>query len=184
MNNFIIRFGVRNCKTRGILIESMTYNELDVFFFNYRDQPLDRHCVQMQNIVRKANVKRTKIIDVDISEFIYEYYNAAEKVYKFRGTKLTSNGQQFTNAANLSIKKEIGNLKRKETIADKKQKKIDEHNRKLIEKFESQERLFQMQRAKLITEMNVNKGAAGGKPLNIGNEDQGDEAMKVQQEGV
>lgn len=66
-------FGVRNDKYRGLLIETLTTLDSEVYFFKYHDQPLMRHCEQVQAIVRKSNVIRSKKLQIDLVEFLHEY---------------------------------------------------------------------------------------------------------------
>lgn len=51
------------------------------------------------------------------------------------------------------MKKEIGKIKRSQTIAANKQVKIAEHNRKLHEKLAKDEQDFQIERARRIAEL-------------------------------
>lgn len=114
----IAKFGVRNDKNRGLLVETIEAENGDIYFFQFRDQPIERHCEQLQNIVRSEKVKRSKNISVNISPFIHEYYLG--RVVQFKGTKLNSVSQQVQKVQQITINKEIGAMKRKNTIADKK----------------------------------------------------------------
>lgn len=151
-DKFIATFGIKNDKSRGILIQTLKVCE-DVYLFKYQDQPLSRHCLQLQNIIQSANVKRTRQILVDATPFICEYYHKADDSIRFKGTKLISTKKQMENVRNMKINKEIGQLKRHQTVAQKKEEKIAEHNRKLKEKLDCEERIFQMERARRINEL-------------------------------
>lgn len=85
---FIAVFGVRHDKYRGILIETIKTSNGDECFFKYQDQTLDRHCIQLQNIIRTAKVVRSKKIPVDIAPFLDEYYHKTSDKMLFKGTKL------------------------------------------------------------------------------------------------
>lgn len=150
----VVTFTVRQDKTRGMLIESLAKGD-DVFLFKFRDQPIDRHCKQIQQIVRLANVKRSKKINVDITEFLQEYF-LGEK-YDFRGTSLDSVHQQIDRTCALKTNKEISVIKRRLTYAANKQKRIEENNAKNLKKTEKK---FQTQRAIQIHELfrRVNQG--------------------------
>lgn len=146
-------FGVRNDKYRGLLVESLKAPSSNVFFFKYEDQPLTRHCEQMQTIVRSANVKRCKQIHVDISPFLHEYFNLSDDTFMFRANKMNSVNQQIQKVQNMRTNKEIGILKRKITIADSKKAKEEEKHKKVLEKWRKDEENFQIERAKRIAEL-------------------------------
>lgn len=116
-------FGVRNDKNRGLLIETLKAPNSDVYFFKYSDQPLTRHCEQMQAVVRKANVIRSKKLQVDLAEFLHEYYRNADNSIVFRATKLNSVSQQVEKVNEMRLNKEIGAIKRKKTLSEAKEKK-------------------------------------------------------------
>lgn len=153
MERLIVEFTVRSDKFRGILIESISKNGSDWHYFRYHDQPLDRHCIQLQSIIRSENVKRSRKIVVNVINFYHEYVHPVDKTFQFKGTKLMSSVDQFVNSSNLTINKEIGQMKRASTIAQKKQQTIVEHNEKLKAKKAAEESAFQIERAKRIREL-------------------------------
>lgn len=120
---YIAKFGVRNDKNRGLLLQTIeTSDGDDIYFFKYRDQPIERHCEQMQNIVRSAGVRRSKMMLVDLSPFLHEYCSGGSIMFK--GTKLNSVNQRVQKIQQMTINKEIGALKRKQTMANKNHAKI------------------------------------------------------------
>lgn len=154
MNRYIGIFGVRNDSSRGIIIESLqTLDKAAVYFFKYNDQPLSRHCEQVQNIIRKADVKRAKKIQVDLSEFLHEYWNDSSKRVEFRGTKLNSVDQQIAKVHELRVSKEIGATKRAVTMAAKKKTKELQKKQKILVQMEEKEQKFQAERIKYINEV-------------------------------
>lgn len=126
-----VEFHIRNDKYRGILIESFTHMNNE-YFLKHTDQCIDRHSDKMQKIFKQAAVKTTKKLLVDITEFYYEYFWA--NVPSFKGCKLNSTMNQLTSLAQLHINKQIGIGKRQATMANNKQKKIDEKNRIIAER--------------------------------------------------
>lgn len=96
-------FTVRNDKYRGIIIEKLTLND-DAYFFKYGDQPIRRHCEQVQSIVRKANVKRSKVIRVNITEFSFQYVLNGEPIFK---------GCRLAKAYESNLNNEIGSTIRR-----------------------------------------------------------------------
>lgn len=96
-------FTVRNDKYRGIIIEKLTLND-DAYFLKYGDQPIRRHCEQVQSIVRKANVKRSKVILVNITEFSFEYVLNGEPIFK---------GRRLAKAPESNLNNEIGSTIRR-----------------------------------------------------------------------
>lgn len=127
----IVDFTVRHDKWRGILIEKFE-TESNEFFFKYRDQAIHRHCVQIKEIVRVTDVKRSKKISVDIVKFQHEYFS--NKIATFKGCALDSVNNQITKVCQSAITKEIGAAKRSITVAQNKQRKIEEHNTKISSK--------------------------------------------------
>lgn len=112
MNQAIAEFGVRNDKPRGILIETVKGVTDEIYFFQYHDQPLERHCIQIQSVIRSANVKRSRKIRVDVTKFQHEYQHPVNKTFRFKGTKYISSLQQYVNSSNITINKEVGQIKR------------------------------------------------------------------------
>lgn len=161
-------FEVRNDKDRGLLIESLKAPDSDVYFFKRDDQPLRRHCEQMQIIVRKANVLRSKKLKVDLSEFIHEYYRSADKSIVFRATKLKSVTQQIEKVHEMTINKEVGVMKRKSTIAQNKEAKIAEKQEKILAKMKENEEKFQVERKKRIDEFKRSQGEYGSDQVPTG----------------
>lgn len=145
-----VTFGVRNDKNRGTLIETVEVKGNE-YFFRFQDQPVARHCEQVQREVRKANVKRSRKITVDITSFSHEYF-WKDKV-TFKGTTLNSVNDQIAKACNTNINKEVGNLKRSITIAANKPKKIENHNQQIMLKLRDAETYFQLERARRIHEL-------------------------------
>lgn len=150
--NGIVEFVVRNDKFRGILIQSISENSLEIFYFKFHDQPLDRHCIQIQDIIRSENVKRTRKIVVDVTEFYFEYYHPVDKTFQFKGVKLLSTHGQFIDSANIAINRDIGKMKRATTIAENKQRRIGDCNAQLAAKMAAREKAFIEERAKRIHE--------------------------------
>ncbi len=144
-------FGIRNDKQRGLLIETLKIK--DEYFFKYQDQPVDRHCQQMQNILASHNIKRSKKISVDITPFLTEYYRSDLDTIMFKGTGLNSSNKQMECATQMAINRKIGVLKRKKTMAAKEQTKMTEENEKKKTKLAKDEALFQVQRAMEICEL-------------------------------
>lgn len=95
-DNDIVYFCIRNDKQLGILVESMTTAD-NTYFFKHHDQPISRHCDQLQRIVLQAEVKRTRKISVDIFEFRFEYF--LRNTATFRGKPLTRLTHKSTKVA-------------------------------------------------------------------------------------
>lgn len=148
--NLILEFTVRNDKFRGLLIDKFVKGN-DESFFKHHDQPVERHCQEMQRIIRSANVKRTKTIRIDVAEFYYEYFFKTKPT--FRGCPMTTSHSQIDKVCALNVNKEIGAIKRGITIAQNKSKKIEEHNNKIDMKMHLAEEKFQLERAKRIHEL-------------------------------
>lgn len=149
----IVTFGVRNCKLRGVLIESVDFKAGDVYYFKYQNQPLNSHCLQMQNIIQASNVKRSKKVAVDISEFIHHYYDVARKIVWFDGIKLDSSGKQIEKILNKRLNIDIGTKKRIYTMNDKKGTKAAAKKESLDRRNAIAEKAFQEERAKRIAEL-------------------------------
>lgn len=142
---FVVDFKVRHDKYRGILLESFSVEGIE-YFFKYQDQSIDRHCTQMQSIVRRSNVKRSKKLLVDVTAFFQEYYLGGK--YVFRGTELTSTQQQIEKVIALTTNKEIGAKKRSITYAANKAKKTEERNSLLWAKYGAMEDKLREEREK------------------------------------
>lgn len=143
---------IRNDKDRGNLILTITPEELSaVSFFDYQHQPVSRHPEQIQEIVRKAKpTTRTKSIRVDIMPFLSQYYNVAGKFFEFKARKMNSTEQQNSQVRTMRLNKEIGALKRKRTVAELKEQRIIEKNRKIREEMAKDEEKFQQERAERL----------------------------------
>ncbi len=149
-----VHFGVRNCKLRGVIIESIQFNDCDdVYFFKYHNQSIDNHCLQVQNIMRRANVKRAKKIKVDISDFVHEYFNPAHGTVWFKGIKLESSTQQLIKTMTKQMNIDVGVKKRIFTNHDNKAAKAAEKRNNINLKAERVEKVFQEERAKRIHEL-------------------------------
>lgn len=146
-------FGVRNCSSRGLLIESIENNNGGVFLLKYQDQPMDKHCTQMQNILRSANVKRARKITIDISGFFNEYQNPIDKSAWFKGIKLESVDQQIKKTLTKRINIDVGIIKRKKTIQDNKETKAAKKKEDLEKKLALVERSFQEERTRRILQL-------------------------------
>lgn len=146
----IVEFTVRNEKYRGLIIESIA-TKSDEYFFKYADQPLHRHCDQIQRVVRAAEVKRCKKITVDIAGFEYEYL--LDNVVTFHGSKLNSANKQVQKVYDRKLNKEIGEMKRKITMEQNKSKKIQEKNDIITTRMSQAEKRFQAERQRKIHEL-------------------------------
>lgn len=146
----IVVFGVRNCKVRGILIESIDFGDNNTYFFKIHNQSLVNHCTQIQNIIRASNVKHFRKIPVDIGEFVHEYFNPAENTAWFRGIKLDYKYQQINRTMSKRLNIDVGIEKRKYTIAEKKAAKALEKQRQTDQFNAGVEKQFQEERAKRI----------------------------------
>lgn len=60
-------FTVRNDKSL-IVGEALQTTDGNEYFFKFHDQPITRHCQQIQNIAKMANIQRTKKSHVDMSD--------------------------------------------------------------------------------------------------------------------
>lgn len=149
-HSLTVIFGVRNDKNRGILIETLESPDSNVYFFKYHDQPLDSHCDQIQRIIKAANVKRTKKMRINITEFSHEYYHQPEKTFMFKSTKLNSVHRQIEKVYTAKLNKDIGAIKRSITVANNRQAKIDAKNQALTMKMATAERSFQEERARRL----------------------------------
>lgn len=149
-------FEVRNDKDRGVLVLTIRWEEADfnVHFFKYQHQPIAQHPEQIQSIVRLAKPKtRTKSVRVNIVSFAAIYWNVSAKFFEFKGLKLDSNENQVARAQEIRINKEVGIIKRKITSEVSKKNKDEAVREKLV----SDERKFQLERAKRIKEAMGNK---------------------------
>lgn len=135
----MVRFTVRKDKHLGLLIEKYSTDK-DEYFVKPQDQPLYRHCEQMQKIVQAANIQRTKVIPVDTADFDMEYFRDSKGWFK--GHPLNSVNQQIDKICGLYANKEVGMKKRAETIARNKQSKIEEYNAKILNKIQGAEERF------------------------------------------
>lgn len=99
----MVVFGVRLDKNRGVLIETLKHKNDVLLYFKHHDQPLDKHCEQVQSIVRSANVKRSKKVKVDLSRFSHEYRCAENDVW-FKANKLSRIKVQYKKTPNQSKK--------------------------------------------------------------------------------
>ncbi len=155
----IVDFCIRNDKQLGILVESMTTAD-NIYFFKHHDQPIFRHCDQMQRIVRQAEVKRTKKISVDIFEFRYEYF--LRNIAMFRGKPLNSNNAQINKSCNFLLNKELGAEKRKITMAASKQKKIDEQRNRVLSKMKDADIYYHTERERRLRALFGGAGPQNG----------------------
>lgn len=148
----IVVLEVRNDKDRGNLVVTIRKLESeDVYFFKHHHQPINKHPEQIQRLVELSKpTTRTKSINVNIMAFVTQYFNVSKLAFEFKGVKLNSSNQQVSKVFNLRINKEIGILKRKQTIANTKEEKLAEKNRKILEKLASDEARFQAERAERI----------------------------------
>lgn len=146
---FFVELSLRCDKSRGTLIDAIA-TDTDTYFFKFHDQPVARHCKQIQGIVLAANVKRSKKISVDISEFLYEYFQNGSGIFK--GVALDSVNKQIGRVCVFNINKEIGAKKRSITAAGNRITKIQERNAKLLSKMEAADLYFQGERARRINE--------------------------------
>lgn len=143
-------FGVRNDKGRGLLVETLETFDGGQYFFKYHDQPLSKHCEQLQGIVKAANVQRARRLPVDMTPFLHEYVRINDSTIMFRGTKLESVKNQIEKVYTARINKEMGIAKRQQTMAATKQAKIAAQNQKLKERYDTAEAEFQAERARRI----------------------------------
>lgn len=125
-------FEVRYDQNRGLLIDSLGTPDGNIFYFKDHDKPVQKHCVEMQNIVRGAKIQRTKKLRIEISSFAHEYIRHSDNTVMFRGTKLVSAEDQKNKVYATRLNKEVGIAKRKQTMSANKQAKIDERNDKIL----------------------------------------------------
>lgn len=144
---------VRNDKDRGNLVMTIRQRgNVNSSFFKYHHQPINQHPEQIQRIVQLSKpTTRIKLIEVEIVQFVSEYWNMSGKFFEFKGVKLNSTDQQVSKVQDRLINKEIGALKRAKTIQDTKGIKKHEKNRQIREKLASDEAQFQIKRAERIT---------------------------------
>lgn len=143
-------FGVRNDKFRGLLVETFETSNGNQYFFKYHQQPLMKHCEQLQILVKKTNIQRAKKLHVDMTPFLHEYMRVSDGAIIFQETKLESVANQIEKVYTMRINKEIGIAKRKQTMAANKQAKINASNKKIKDRYESAEAEFQAERARRI----------------------------------
>lgn len=158
----IVTFGVRSCKSRGVLIESIDFGKGDTHFFKYQNQPIDGHCMQMQNIIRSANVKRARKIKIDITEFIHEYFNPAHGTVWFRGIKLDSTNKQIEKTMIKKLNIEMGAQKRVQTLIANKGVKEAAKRDSVVQKAQLVEEVFQKERARRILALTLEQDASMG----------------------
>ncbi len=97
----VVVLQIRNDKERGILVLTIRQADSDVvFFFKPHHQPLRQHPIQVQEIVKRSNpTARTKTLTLE-----------------FMGVVLSSTDDQSKKTYNRLLNKEVGAIKRKETI--------------------------------------------------------------------
>lgn len=145
-----VTFGVRLDKNRGVLIETLTHQN-DVFYFKHHNQPLTKHCEQVQDIVLSANVKRSKKIKIDLSRFIHEYRFVENNVW-FRANKL---GSERPQCGKTQRTKKIG--KSIYTIAKLNEMKLQQQTVKKMKKLDELEKAFQAERARRVHELMIGR---------------------------
>ncbi len=151
--NKMVLFDVKNHKELGILVLSIRETGRDnVFFFKPHQQPLRHHPEQIREIVKDANpTARKKSIKVNISAFARVYWNGTE--FQFMGVKLKSTEERIEKVYQRLINKELGAIKRKDTIEANAKKKAEEMDQILRAKQRKAEKLFQTERAMRIAEV-------------------------------
>lgn len=149
-----VLFEIKNDKDRGNLILTVRQNGNDnVWFFKYHHQPISQHPEIVQQIVGASKpTARTKTIRVNIMDFQRQYWNG--KSFEFKGVVLNSMEKEKTEVYNRLINKEVGAKKRKQTIEESKQKKLEAKKNKLV----ADEAAFQAERALRIAELFANRG--------------------------
>jgi hypothetical protein len=76
---------------------------------DYRDQPLDRYIIRVQNKINNVNIRRTKQVIIELKGVdLAEYFDGEN--YLFNGKKLLTTQERL---------KKIGVIKRKRTIQTK-----------------------------------------------------------------
>lgn len=145
-------FEVINDKDRGNLALTIKPHGLDtLFFFKYHHQPIDQHPEQIQRIVQRSKpTSRKKSIKINIMPFLNEYWNVSGKFFEFKSIKLNSTSQQLAKVQERRINKEIGMMKRKNTLKEAKDRKILAENKKIRDKLDEDEAAFQVERARRI----------------------------------
>lgn len=76
------------------------------------------HVIQIQNKIRSTKFLREKHIEIDIQELLNEYFSidkGGNRHIHFKNFKLDSNEGQVGKKIESKIKKEISQLKRKNT---------------------------------------------------------------------
>lgn len=150
----IVFFEVRNDKDRGNLILTIRREEAPdiIAFFKYHHQAINQHPEQVQQIVGQSKpTTRTKTIKVDVLGFIRQYWDGA--YFEFKGVKLITTENQSARVYSRLVNKEVGKIKQKQTIAESKEKKLEEKNKKIRQGLASAEAKFQQERAKRIAEV-------------------------------
>ncbi len=150
---FCVIFEVRNDKDLGILILTIRSATQNIaHFFKQHQQPIRQHPEQVQEIVRKCYpTTRKKCIQIDMTEFVRQYWNGLS--FEFKGIKLNSTTQQAQKVYDRLINKAIGTEKRKKTIQESKQQKIDVKNNAIRLVWKKAENVFQLERARRLAEL-------------------------------
>lgn len=154
--NGLVIFEVRHDIDRGILVLTIRSEEMshNVHFFKYHHQPIDQHPEQIQDIVRQTKpTSRTKSVVIDISSLLAQYWNVSGEFFEFKGVKLNSTEKQIAKVQERKINKEVGAIKRKQTIETTKKNK----KQAMKDKLASDEAAFQLERAKRIKAAMVDK---------------------------
>lgn len=148
-------FTVFKHKTEGLLIKSIREaNSQNEFYFRTKDQPIDRHCPFIQEAIKKANVKGTKGVLVDLTDCVSLYVNTVDGSFQYNAVKLKSTQDELIRQYQLRINKEIGQIKRKFTMEDKKNEEPPSvYNARLKAKYAAEEAMFQQERARRIDEV-------------------------------
>ena len=142
-------FTVQKHATLGLLIKSIreASNENE-FYFRTKDQPIKRHCQFIQEAIIRANVKGTKRVSVDLTDCVSLYVNTADGSFQYNALKLKSTQDEIIRQYNLKMNKEIGQIKRKFTMEDKKNAEpASLYNSRLKTRFAAEETAFQNERA-------------------------------------
>lgn len=151
---FQVIFRVKNDKHLGILILTIRGAENQVIhFFRDHQQPLNQHPEQVQEAMKinRPSVGRQKDVRVDIAGFLRHYWNGY--TFEFNGVSMNSTDMQSDKLKDRMVNKCVGAAKRKKTIEDNKQRKIDEKNAALRLKFQKDEEKFQIERARRLAEL-------------------------------
>jgi hypothetical protein len=143
----LVTFRVRwDKKSHKLLVQSVKRKDQDnVFYFKDHYQHLDRHHPVVQNTIKSHNVKRCKLIHMDIEEILCEYYDCTKQRFVFDDVELISDDDLKKKRFERKIRKEEGKLKRQETLMAKK-------NMKAIKRA-MEEEAFQRQRIQRINHL-------------------------------